>query len=151
MSKLMEEAANTAQEAMEKGYNCCESILMAANSTLELNLSQDTLDSALYFREGMGSGCTCGALVGMVMASSIIRAKFKQPVDQELPKRLHRNFQHEFKSTCCRAIKKSRPIWLRIGNKGCIELTSKSAAMLVEEWEALLGAANQNISHNPNI
>lgn len=151
MSEIAIQAAGFAKDAMNKGHNCCQAVLMSANSALKLNLSQDTLNAAVFFGKGMESGCACGALVGMVMASGIIRTKLDLPEDKQLPSRLHKLFLQQFKSTCCRVIRKNQPLIQSLGNQACIDLTSRAAAMLVQEWEALLSAANKDLRNNTNL
>lgn len=128
-------ASELAGEAMRTGSNCCESILTAANAIWDLNLSQDTFAAASLFKEGMGSGCTCGALVGMVMASGILRERLGLPKEEKLAAKLHQRFKQEFKSSCCAVLRKNYTFRDRLGNKGCIRMTSRAAALLVEEWK----------------
>lgn len=128
-------ASELAGEAMRQGFNCCESVLTAANAIWALNLSQDTFAAASLFKEGMGSGCTCGALVGMVMASGIYRARLGLSKDEKFAAKLHKRFKQEFKSSCCVVLRKNQTFIDRIGSKGCIRMTSRAAALLVEEWE----------------
>ncbi|MDF9410002.1 MAG: hypothetical protein A4E52_01085 [Pelotomaculum sp. PtaB.Bin013] len=40
-----------------------------------------------------------------------------------------------FGATCCRAIKKKRSLLEKLGNRACIDLTGKAAAILVQLWE----------------
>jgi len=144
-------ASNIAREAMEQGANCCQAILTAANQVWNLNLPPEIIESAVYFREGMSSGCTCGALVGLVLASGMICTQRNIPADYELPKRLHLRFKTEFRSSCCAVIRKKQSFLQRVANKGCIDLTARSAAILVEEWEDHLGAGNQDICNYSNL
>lgn len=132
-------ASELAREAMRQGFNCCESVLTAANAIWDLNLSQDTFAAASLFKEGMGSGCTCGALVGMVMASGILRERLGLPKTEKLAAKLHKRFKQEFKSSCCVVLRKNHSLSERFGNKGCIRMTSRAAVLLVEEWANDLG------------
>lgn len=129
------QASEIAGEAMQRGSNCCEAILIAANTIWDLDLSQDTFAAASLFKEGMGSGCACGALVGMVMASGIYRARLGLSKDEKFAARLHKRFKQEFKSSCCLVLLKNQTLLERLGNMGCISMTSKAAALLVEEWK----------------
>lgn len=142
-------ASKTAEQAMKKGSNCCEAVLMAANSVWNLNLDGDMLASAAFFEEGMGSGCTCGALIGIVMASGILHHKRSHPLGRNLPKRLHDRFKEEFGSTCCRVIQSNRPLLEKIRSKAaCIDLTSRAAVMLVEEWEGIGDDQSAGVCNN---
>jgi C_GCAxxG_C_C family probable redox protein len=133
------EASEIAGEAMRKGSNCCEAVLIAANTIWDLNLRQDTLAAGSLFKEGMGSGCTCGALVGMVMASGIYQARLGLSKNEKFAAKLHKRFKQEFKSSCCAVLCKNHSLSERFGNKGCIRMTSRAATLLVEEWENDLG------------
>lgn len=120
---------------MEHDHNCCEAVLMAAQAALHLPFAEDTMAAASMFGKGMGSGCSCGALVGMVMASGILNQRMAHPRADELPQLINQKFKQAFGSTCCRVIRKNRPVWQRIGWQECIQLTTRAAEMLLEEWE----------------
>lgn len=126
-----------AKKAMQSGLNCCESALTAANEVWNLNISQDMFSAAKLFKEGMGSGCTCGALIGIVMASGIIQQRYGLKEDKGLAKRLHSRFKEEFKSSCCAVLRKKQPFLDRVSKKGCIHMTEGAVAILVKEWEHL--------------
>lgn len=144
-------ASKTAEEAMKKGSNCCEAVLMAASSVWGLNLDADVLASAVFFKEGMSSGCTCGALIGMIMASGIMHKKRSHPLNRNLPKRLHDRFKEEFGSTCCRVIRSKRPLLQKMRSKAaCVALTSRAAAMLAEEWEGTRDDKSTGFCYNSN-
>ncbi|TGE34591.1 C-GCAxxG-C-C family protein [Desulfosporosinus sp. Sb-LF] len=130
-------APEIAKDAMQRGLNCCESVLTAANEVWKLNLSKDMFFAASLFKEGMGSGCTCGALVGIVMASGIIRERYGLKEDQDLAKRLHSGFKQEYKSSCCAVLRKKQSFLARISQKGCIHITEGAVAILVKEWDHL--------------
>ena len=131
-------AEELATQAMKSGLNCCESILMVVNELWNLDLDQDLFSAATLFKEGMGSGCTCGALVGMVMASGVLRTKLGLPKDLRFANRLHSRFKQEFKSSCCSVLRKNQSILDRLGNRGCIRITAGAAAILAEEGTRLL-------------
>jgi C_GCAxxG_C_C family probable redox protein len=129
------QASQIAQEAMKSGNNCCQSVLLAANKVWDIPVGEDILAAASLFAQGMSSGCTCGALTGMVMAAGIMHKSYPHPAGSKLPQQLHDQFKQEFGSTCCRVIRKNRSPIEKIGNKGCIKLTSRTAEILVAEWE----------------
>ncbi len=130
------QASRTAREAMKSGNNCCQSVLLAAKKVWDLPIGEDMLAAASLFAEGMSSGCTCGALTGMVMAAGIMDKSHPHPAGSKLPQQLHNQFKQEFGSTCCRVIRKKRTPIEKIGNKGCIDLTSRTAEILFAQWEA---------------
>lgn len=97
----------------------------------------------------MNSGCTCGALIGMIMASGIMHKKSGHPLGRKLPRHLHDRFKEEFGSTCCRVIQSKRPLLQKMRSKAaCIALTSRAAAMLVEEWEGTRDGQNTGVCYN---
>lgn len=148
---LSQKASSIVKQVMEEGRNCCEAVLAAANSVWNLDLDQDIMASALFFEEGMGRGCTCGALVGMVIVSGIMERRFGHSLGRNLPKKLHDRFKEEFGSTCCRVIVKKRSLRQRLkGKAACIELTSRAAALLIEEWTSENGTA-PNLGYNSNL
>lgn len=137
-------AAEIARDAMIKRYNCCEAVLLAANEIWHLDLAPDTLATGALFREGMGSGCSCGALVGLMMVSGILSRRYSHPLGQKLGAFLHGRFKEEFGSSCCRVIRQKRPLRERLGRKGCLDLTARTAALMVEIWEEVTSNAGRN-------
>jgi len=147
-------ASQIAQAEMKSGNNCCQAVLIAASQVWEIPVGDDMLAAAALFGGGMGSGCTCGALTGMVMAAGIMHKYHPHPTGAKLPQQLHDQFKQEFGSTCCRVIKHKRSAIQKIGNKACMNLTSKTAEILVAEWEGILDArsgAGPGIDHNSNL
>lgn len=132
------QASQIARKAMKSGNNCCQAVLMAAQQVWDIPVGEDVLAAASLFGGGMGSGCTCGALTGMVMTAGIMDKSHPHPAGSQLPQQLHDKFKQEFGSTCCRVIRKKRTPIERIGNKGCLDLTSRAAEILVAEWEGLM-------------
>jgi C_GCAxxG_C_C family probable redox protein len=137
---------------MKDGNNCCQSILLAAEGIWGIHIGDDILAASSLFGRGMGSGCTCGALVGVIMVAGIMRKNSNTPLGSELAQQLHDRFKEEFGSTCCRAIRKKRGIFKNIGNKACIELTAHTAQIMVQELEEVINAEQfaGYISNNTN-
>ncbi|MFA7078819.1 MAG: C-GCAxxG-C-C family protein [Syntrophomonas sp.] len=143
--------AKLVQEDMKSGSNCCQAILAAVSKVWDIPLGDDMLAAAALFGGGMGSGCTCGALTGMVMAAGIMDKYHPHPAGSNLSKQLHDQFKHEFGSTCCRVIKNKRTTIQKIGNKACMDLTGRTAEMLVAEWERFINAPTvPGINNNSN-
>lgn len=142
---LEKEAARIARENMKNGYNCCQSVILASGQVFQFPVSEEMLASASLFAVGMDSGCTCGALVGMMMSSGIMQNRVEHPLGEKLPGKLHDDFKAQFGSTCCRVICKKRSFIQNIGNRACVELTSQAAAMLAKVWEGAL-AGGQHIN-----
>lgn len=147
-------ASQIAREEMKSGNNCCQAILLAAGKVWDIPVGDDMLAAAGLFGNGMGSGCTCGALTGMVMAAGIMDKYHPHPAGSKLPQQLHDQFKQEFGSTCCRVIRKKRSAIQKIGNKACMDLTSRTAEILVIQWEGVLDAqpaeSIPGINHNSN-
>jgi C_GCAxxG_C_C family probable redox protein len=128
-----EKATQIAEKHMSAGYNCCEAMLKTVDELFELNLPAEVLSSGKLFGHGMNSGCTCGALVGLVSASSILEDKYGHELGNKLAKKLHDTFESEFGATDCKTIRARRGI-LERGKKACIRLTGKTAGILVDFW-----------------
>lgn len=102
-------ATQIVQEEMKSGNNCCQAVLVAASKIWDISLDPDILAAAGLFGGGIGSGCTCGALTGMVMAAGIMNRYHPHPAGSKLPQQLHDQFKMAFGATCCRVIRKSAP------------------------------------------
>lgn len=135
-------AAQIASEEMKSGKNCCQSVLIAAARVWDLPLTPEMIGAGAMFGKGMGAGCTCGALAGMIMASGLRNHFESTSTDMDFAKVLHDHFKQEFGFTCCRAIRKGQNLWDRMGQKACQDLTSRAAAMLIRDWEAYTSAAD---------
>ncbi|ATW26113.1 C-GCAxxG-C-C family (seleno)protein [Candidatus Formimonas warabiya] len=135
---MAQKASEISKEAMHQGRNCCEAVLMAADQIWDLRLPQETLAAAKYFRHGMGSGCSCGALVGLVMVSGILSSRFPHPKGNQLVPDLYKQFVDRFGSSCCRELRRQRTLPQRFFNKGCKQLTGTTAEMLVEAWDQVI-------------
>lgn len=144
MSKT--EAAKMAAKLMSEGRNCCETVIIIANETWDLKLPPEVLQSGHFFRDGMGSGCSCGALVGLIMISSILHARYGHPQGRKLAAELHDRFKASFGSTCCRVICRKRPVTEKIGKRGCKILTGHTVEILLETWEDIVNGKTQNLS-----
>ena len=88
--------------------NCAECIMYAANEEYNLNLSKETLKTLAAFGGGMGSGCTCGTLVG---AAAVIGVMFtevsghKSPQVRAMIQEVIRRFKAEMGYVDCRDLK----------------------------------------------
>lgn len=134
------QAAEIAKTAMGRGHNCCEAVLLAAGEVWDLQLPAETLAAASLFAEGMGGGCCCGALVGLIMVSGILSKQYTHPRGAGLAPYLHDTFKERFGSTCCRVICSKRTPLERIGKRGCKALTGATAQLMVEVWDELIRA-----------
>lgn len=125
---------------MKAGSNCCQAVLLAAGELGGFLPDEKLLAAASLFGGGMGSGCVCGALAGMIMAGGIMAGQDARNPDQNFPRRLHDRFREEFGATCCRALRKKRTPLEKMGNRACIELTGRACEILMAEWEAIWDA-----------
>lgn len=138
-------ADEIAMAAMNEGYNCCEAVLLTAEEIWKLQLPEEILAAGSLFAEGMGSGCCCGALVGLMMVSGILSKTYLHPRGKALAVYLHDAFKERFGSTCCRVICSKRTPLGRIGKRACKELTGDTAQLMVEVWDDLIQSAQQDI------
>ncbi len=120
---------------LKQGDNCCEAILKTADKYWELVLSEETFWTARFFKEGMQSGCACGALVGIVIVSGILDKTKSNSFGEDLPNHLHNKFIVENGSSCCRQLRKKQGLRERLNKKGCCVITQKSMRILIEAWE----------------
>jgi len=145
-------AGRIVQEQMKSGSNCCQAVIIAASKVFDIPVQPDIMAAASMFGGGMGSGCSCGALTGMIMASGVFEQYAKHPMGIKLSQELHDQFKKQFGATCCRVIKSRRSSLANIGNRACIELTSKAADLLIKEWEGILDAGTlASINNYSNI
>ena len=147
---LKGKAGQVARKAMDSGLNCCQAVLTAAEEVLEIKLAPEAYAMGSLFGEGMGSGCACGALVGLVMVGGIISKDHHHQAGRDLSAIIHRRFIEKFGSSCCRAIRAKRSPLDKIGNRGCKRLTETSAGLMVEIWEENARETDHNIGNNPN-
>lgn len=130
-----ERAKKIAMQEMKDGNNCCQAVVVAACQVWDMQIPEGILDAASLFGGGMHSGCSCGALIGMIIASGLKARSLPDVNGEQIAGQVHERFKKAFGSTCCRAIKKKRSPLEKIGNRACIELTGKAAAILVQLWE----------------
>ncbi|KAF1084024.1 putative redox-active protein [Sporotomaculum syntrophicum] len=129
MKELIKEKAGS---YFAQGNNCCQGVLMAANDVWHLEISRDVIDAAFFMREGMASGCSCGALVGMEMTLGLLLKKKGIPYQKEHAKALHDAFVKTFGSSCCRVLRKKQGLLERTTQKGCRRITAETAGILYD-------------------
>ena len=95
-----------------RDFTCSESVVKAIRDGLGLMLPDDIIAMASGFSAGMGrAGCTCGAVVGGIMALGMIfgRTQGGDPKIKHvmaLARELHDGFQKRHKVLCCRVLTK---------------------------------------------
>lgn len=103
----------TAESYYRNGdFYCSESIVKTIRDEFDLPLPDDIIALASGFPIGIGnSGCTCGAIVGGVMALGMFFGR-TQAKDEKVKKamavshELHDTFQSRHKVLCCRVLTK---------------------------------------------
>ncbi len=130
-----EKAKRLAAGYMNECDNCAQSVIMAVSEALEETVSPEVINSASLLREGMGGGCTCGALTGAVMISGMLASRKPHPFGDKLPGMILKRFRADFGASCCAVIKAGRPMMRRFSRKPCVELTAATAAWVTELWE----------------
>lgn len=114
-------------------FYCSEAIVKAIRDEFHLPLPEEVIAMASGFPVGMGgSGCTCGAVAGGVMALGMFFGR-SVPGDpavkkvMELSRELHDIFKTRHKSTCCRILTKGMKLGSPAHMEQCIALTGEMA------------------------
>lgn len=117
---------------LEKGCNCSESLLYAANDYYNLGLNAESLKLLGGFGGGMGCKTTCGALSGSIAALS---AMFMQGKAHETPGMMEisgnfvKKFEEKLGNTLCSVLEAQN----KTPEKRCV-LTVELAAEALEEY-----------------
>jgi C_GCAxxG_C_C family probable redox protein len=133
-----------------EGYNCCQSVLLAANDTWNLGMAPMIITAGRFFQHGMGSGSTCGALIGAQMALGILNERYGTGLKNKTAYALFLEFEHTFEGSECKDLRKSQIFTDKIGYKGCKRITQTTAGILYEFWENI-HAQEQVIHHYSNL
>lgn len=114
-------------------FFCSESIVKTIKDEFNLPVPDDVISMASGFPVGMGgAGCTCGAIVGGIMALGLFFGRMK-PKDEkvnktmELAKELHDIFQNRHKCLCCRILTKGMELGSPTHMEQCISFTGEVA------------------------
>lgn len=130
-------------------FYCSEAIVKTIKDEFNMPVPDDVIAMASGFPVGMGgSGCTCGALVGGIMALGLFfgrtepgDAKVKKAM--ELAKELHDNFKERHRSTCCRVLTKGMELGSPEHMAQCIsftgEVAEETARIIVRELSSVRG------------
>lgn len=92
----------------ESGYNCAETVILAANEVYNLGLSEKEVKLMAGFGGGMGCGQVCGALSGAIAA---ISAKLVETKAHDCPElapactEMVREFKIRLTDTQCKNLK----------------------------------------------
>jgi C_GCAxxG_C_C family probable redox protein len=118
---------------------CAEAVLTVLNRALGGGLSESaavSLASGLCNGLG-GSGCTCGALSGAVVAIGLFLGRRGPGIGNGRKVRaaageLHDAFRQRFGATCCRVLTKSAEIDSEEHFRRCAERTGRAAQLAAE-------------------
>jgi C_GCAxxG_C_C family probable redox protein len=146
-----ERARESALRVMKERDNCATAVLLGVADAFGVGIPEPLVDSSGFLREGMFSGCCCGALSGAMMASGVLNGIRPHPLGAQLPKALHDAFRERFGATCCRAIRARRTLLQRIGRNACRDLTAETAAMTADFWAPVFEEAQRRAKRTPDI
>lgn len=109
LEAVCRQVGGQARELMAVGGSyCAPAVLMALNQRLGGGLSEDLIRRLTAgLPEGMGSGCTCGALTGGQMALGLfLGERGYGGAMTKAARALHDGFKAQEGSTCCRVLTK---------------------------------------------
>ena len=140
---------------------CSEAVLSVLNQGLGGGLPPDVaMKVASGFPEGIGgSGCTCGALTGGVIALGLFLSQSNSnPAGRRKTMaasgRLHHDFKSHFGSTCCRLLIKNGSSEIPHYFEACCDRGSwaaeHAARMILAERPELAPGADQAFLHRKN-
>ena len=114
-------------------FYCSEAIVKTIKDEFGLQLPDDVIAMASGFPVGIGgSGCTCGAISGGIMALGMFFGR-TQPKNEKVNKamalsnELHKTFQNKHKSLCCRVLTKGMTLGSPEHMQQCIAFTGEVA------------------------
>ena len=114
-------------------YYCSEAIVKTINEEFGLGYPEEVIKMASGFPIGMGgSGCTCGAVVGGIMALGMVFGR-TGPKDVQVKRcmalahELHDKFRANHTVLCCRILTKDMVLGSRPHSQQCIEFTGEVA------------------------
>ncbi|MDA8226377.1 MAG: C-GCAxxG-C-C family protein [Desulfitobacterium hafniense] len=123
-----------AEEYYRSGdFYCSEAIVKTIKDEFSLSLPEEVVAMASGFPIGIGgAGCTCGAIVGGIIAIGLFFGRTK-PGDQKvnktmaLAKELQDIFQKRHKCLCCRVLTKGMELGSTSHMEQCISFTGEVA------------------------
>ena len=134
-----------------RSYMCAESVLLSLNSELAGGLKEShAVALAAPFSEGVGgSGCTCGALSGGILAVGLFtgngQAYRHRRRSRKFASQLHAEFATQFGSACCRVLCRKVQRDKKRHFEHCVAITAEAARLaarlIIEQRPELLNAA----------
>lgn len=114
-------------------FYCSEAVVKTIKDEFGIEISDDVIAMASGFPVGMGgSGCTCGAVSGGVMALGMVFGR-TTPKDtkvvktMELAKELHDKFKENHKCLCCKVLTRGMDFASGEHKEQCISFTGEVA------------------------
>ena len=124
-NKLAQAAADN---FLNKGYSCSESIVQAA---IDLNIvPKELLSIATSFSGGMGSGCLCGAIAGSQIVLGYLFGKEKTNTARALAREFIEEFKKTHRATCCRVLTAGFDFHSPERKKHCVNMVENCANIL---------------------
>jgi C_GCAxxG_C_C family probable redox protein len=128
-----------------KDYYCSEAIVKTINQEFALGYPDIVIRMASGFPIGMGgSGCTCGAVAGGIMALGMVFGR-TEPKDKrvtqcmELAHELHDRFRERHGCLCCRVLTKDMVLGSPTHMDQCVaftgEVAEETAKIILRELE----------------
>lgn len=124
----------TAEQYYRDGdFYCSEAIVKVIKDEFELDITDEVIAMASGFPVGMGgSGCTCGAVAGGIMALGLFFGRSESKDIRvnnamALSKELHEFFRGENKSLCCRVLTKGMTLGEKEHMNQCVFFTGQVA------------------------
>jgi len=131
----VEKIRKVAEEYYRNGdFFCSEAIVKTIKDEFQLPISDDIIAAASGFPVGMGgSGCTCGAMVGGIMALGLFFGRTEAKDEKvnktmALANELHDIFRNRHKTLCCRVLTKNMELGSPEHMEQCISFTGEVAA-----------------------
>lgn len=121
-------AQMAADNFLNKGYSCSESIVQAA---IDLNIvPKELLSVATSFSGGMGSGCLCGAIAGSQIVLGYLFGKNKTNTARALAREFIEEFKKTHRATCCRVLTAGLDFHSPERKKHCVNMVESCANIL---------------------
>jgi len=138
MSELSDKTALEAVQLFKDGYHCSEAVLLSFEKNSGKEFPDEMKRGMSAFVEGIGgSGCICGALNASIFILSSMGGRLSNKEKtthlEKVVKKFHDAFRKEFKSACCRVIKKNAASVFGIGKyNSCHKTVDFCSTMLIE-------------------
>ncbi|MGL5711936.1 MAG: C-GCAxxG-C-C family (seleno)protein [Paraclostridium sp.] len=114
-------------------FYCSEAIIKVIKDEFEIDIDDKAIAMASGFPVGMGgSGCTCGAVAGGVMALGLVFGRTEAKDEKvghamAVSKELHEFFRGKNKSLCCRVLTKGMTLGEEEHMNQCVYFTGQVA------------------------